>query len=434
VDCVLSLYVRTIVADGLLDRLKCRRRGIYSLAVVLWLMIWQRLQRGATMMAAVAYLAHGSARILLTDCKRVREDRISTAPGGYCQSIQNLPKQVTEQAMRNVIERLSQELSSCQPEVAAPVFVLDGSSLQLPHTRELARAYPPASNQQGATHWPILRIVLAHEVGSGMALHPQWGPMYGAQASSEQSLGVKVLEALPQGAVILADRNFGIFSVAWEATQLGHPVVVRLTKVRAWKLAGGAISQEGDQVVVWKPSRADRAQATAWSTAAEVVGRLVALRVGRGQSKQWLYLFTTLSISPRQLAKLYRQRWTIETDLRSLKRTVQLHRLGSKTADGVEKELMMALCAYNLVRAVMCLAARRAELPPRRLSFTQVLHIVNCYWARLLAAPTQQAHDALFQRVLDSAATCKLPQRRKHRSFPRAVWGRGGTFPTRKTI
>ena len=46
----------------------------------------------------------------------------------------------------------------------------------------------------------------------------------------------------------------------------------------------------------------------------------------------------------------------------------------------MEKELLTAVAAYNLVRAVMALAARRHNLSPRQLSFTFVLNIVNTSW------------------------------------------------------
>jgi hypothetical protein len=49
--------------------------------------------------------------------------------------------------------------------------------------------------------------------------------------------------------VILADCNFGIFSTAYSTQQRQHPVVLRLTKARAWKLAGRAISRVGEQAV-----------------------------------------------------------------------------------------------------------------------------------------------------------------------------------------
>ena len=99
----------------------------------------------------------------------------------------------------------------------------------------------------------------------------------------------------------------------------------------------------------------------------------------------------------------------------------------------MEKELLTAICAYNLVRAVICLAGRRAGIAARQLSFTQVLDVVNCAWPQLIAAETREKHDEQFERVLDYAAACKLPRRRKRRSFPREVWGRGYRSPAKKT-
>ena len=99
---------------------------------------------------------------------------------------------------------------------------------------------------------------------------------------------------------------------------------------------------------------------------------------------------------------------------------------------GLEKELLTAICAYNLVRVVMCLAARRAGIATRALSFTQVLDVVNGAWPRLMTATSQQAHEQELEQILDWAAACTLPRRRKQRSYPRKVWGRGYRFPTRK--
>lgn len=437
-DPILDLYGRCVVSSGMLQEIEARHGvhrydGIYAGPVVLWLMIWQRLQPRATLHRAVRELVQGPSRQLLSPCKRVREGRVSAAPGGYCQAVQRMPKLVSEHVTRELVERLSREISEPWPGLTAPVFLFDGSSLQLPHTRKLVRAYPPASNQHGQSHAPIVRILVMHDVSSGMALYPHWGPMYGDKAVSEQGLATAAMEQLPAGAVLLADRNFGVFSIAWEATEKKHPVVVRLTKIRAEKVLGGHLAREGDHAVVWKASRWDKPQAAPWPDGAQLRGRLLAFRVGRGKSKQWLYLFTTLELPAGAVVALYGQRWNIETDLRSLKHTVHLQHLSSRSSDGMEKELLAALCAYNLVRAVMCLAARRSGIAARRLSFTQVLDVVNCAWPRLIAAESRAAHDAEFEHVLEWAAACKLPQRSRHRSYPRAVWRTGSSFPKRKT-
>ena len=92
-----------------------------------------------------------------------------------------------------------------------------------------------------------------------------------------------------------------------------------------------------------------------------VTGRLIVARIGRGKSKEWLYLFTTLDLPAEEIVQLYARRWNIETDLRSLKRTVRLHHIHAKSDDMLEKELLIAMAAYNFVRAVMCMAARRSR-------------------------------------------------------------------------
>jgi putative transposase len=311
------------------------------------------------------------------------------------------------------------------------VFVLDGSSLELEHCRELVKAYPPAENQYGKSHWPVLRVVVLHDLNTGMAEEPHWGPMYGPKAVSEQALAEQALAALPPQAVLIGDRNFGIFATAYAAQQRGVALILRLTKVRAGRLAKG-LSRSGERAVRWQPSRWDGGGQHRWCAEAAVEGRLIVIQLRRGRFKEWLYLFTTLDWKAERILELYGRRWNIETDLRSLKGTVRLQHVAAKSSDLLEKELLMAVAAYNLVRAVICLAARHKRLDPRQLSFTQVLNVVHAAWPKLSAAPTLQDHHREFERVLEFAAQCKLPRRSKRRSYPRAIWRRNQAFPFRR--
>jgi len=425
---ILDLY-QQIVCDGLIQYLQKQsgmrwRRGIYGPPVVLWLMILQRLHPRGTVMSAVQLLLAGAAEPLLADCARVRRQRISSRTGGYCQARQKLPKLICRQVSEEIVERLRQVLNASQPEKESNVFVLDGSTLELESRPELLKRYPPTHNQHGRGHWPALRLVVMHDLGTGLAQPPCWGAVNGAEATSEQALADQAIQALPTGSVVVADRNFGIFSVAYAAQRRGIVVVLRMTDVRARKLAG-PISKPGAYGVAWKASRWDGGKHRTWPEEAAVEGRLIATRVGRGKSKQWLYLFTTSERPMEEILQLYGRRWTIETDLRSLKRTVQLQHLRAQSEDMMEKEILMAMSAYNLVRAVMCMAARRSRIDPRQLSFTSVLTLVDAAWPKLIQAGSKEQHDREFLRVLDLAAQCTLPKRRKRRSYPRRAWRRG---------
>ncbi len=433
---VLNLY--TQIAPGELFRLLQRnlglrkRTGIYTPRVVIWMMMAQRLSARGSLAEAVNELALGKLDGLLSRCKRVRERRISVATGGYCQARENLPKVLLERSVEEVLQRLRNQLSENLPLLEKPVYVLDGSSLQLEHSAELRKAYPPAPNQHGESHWPILRVVVLQDVETAMAQRPCWGAMFGPGAVSEQELAERALDPLPPGAVIVGDRNFGIFGTAYAAQQRGHRVVIRLTADRAKRLRGAPITQPGDYPVEWQASRWDRVGAANRPQTAVLRGRLVAARVGRGKSQQWLYLFTTLTIPPNEVVDLYGKRWNVETDLRSLKQTVRLQRLSVQSTDMLEKELLAATLAYNLVRMIMLIAARHVGLHARQLSFTYAYNLVQIGIADVLAAPTEPQQIERMQRIIGLVGRCKLPNRHRHRSFPRAVWGRRTTYPSRE--
>jgi hypothetical protein len=429
-----ALYQRCVpssVVEYLQKQLRVQvRHSIFTTAVVIWLMILQRLQPKGTLATAVEALLAGAADGLLSGCERARQKRISHRTGGYSHARQRLPKLLCKQVVQELILRL-RELLNAGSGVRS--YVLDGSSLELESTTALRKAYPPAQNQHGRGHWPVTRIVVLHDLETGLAEEPQWGPMYGPEATSEQRLAEAAMDALTPGAILIADRNFGVFTIAWAAQQRCLGTVVRLTAERARKLLGRSISAPGAWPVCWMASRSDGKRRGGMPPEASVQGRLVAARVGRGKSKQWLLLFTTTSLPMEQLVELYQKRWRIETDLRSLKRTVHLQHVTARQPSMMEKEILTAIAAYNLVRAIMALAAARHQLSPRQLSFTFALNVVNAAWQRLQSAPDELSYQREVFRLLDAVAQGKHPRRRKRRSYPRTVWPHGGTFPHPKT-
>lgn len=432
---LLNLYVQ--VAPTALFRLlqkqagKVVHNGIFSARLVIWMMMIQRLQAGGSLARSVEQLHQGRFDPLLSRCKRLRQRRIGLGTGGYCQARQKLPTIVVRRSVTELIERLRQRITEDLPNGQPRIYVVDGSSLQLEYSPELVKDYPQSDGVH-KSHRLIVRLVVLHDVETGLAERPYWGPMYGRKPVSEQELAQRAMEHVPAGAVLMGDRNFGIFSTAYHAQQHGHAVMVRLTKVRATALAGAPIGQQGDWPVQWRSSRWDRAKHAGWPPDAQVAGRLIAWRVGRGKQKQWLYLFTTLEAPAERVVEWYGKRWRIETDLRSLKQTVRLSQLQVRSADMVEKELLVAVLAYNLVRTIMHLAAKRSGGDPRQLSFTYACNIVMDGCPAMLAARGEKRQQQALDRIIQLVGRCKLPKRRKRRHYPRAVWGRGFRFPLRK--
>jgi len=431
-DLVLLVTLYERMAPGELFRLLQRsmgrmtRNGIYTARAVIWMMTWQRLSAGGTLASAVEQLALGRFDPVLSRCKRVQQRRIALSTGGYCQARQNLPKMLMERSVEEIVQRLRNHLHEQLGLARQAVYLLDGSTLKLSSSDELKSTYPPAANKRRPSHWPVLRIVVLHDVDTGMAERPCWGP----QTVSEQELAEQALEAVPPEAVVLGDRNFGVYRIARGTVQRGQKPILRLTQQRAKKLVG-ALNQQGGHAVEWTPSKLEQSK-YGFLPGDTVRGYLIVWRVGRGKSKQWLYLFTTLTLAPTEIVALYGKRWHIETDLRSLKQTVRLNRIGGQSVDMLEKELLAAVLAYNLVRAVMCLAARRAGVSSRQLSFTYAYNLVEQGMGDVLAAPTMKEQIERMERLVALVAQCRLPRRTKRRSFPRMVWPHSSPFPTRQ--
>ncbi len=405
-----------------------RAAQIYSLPVVVWMMLLQRLDERGSQQEVVHQVALGKLGRFLPDSKRVREKSISAATGAYARACGRVRVGVLERVCDELLRELGQRIEP-EPARELPVLLIDGSSISVEHAAEVREAFPAGHNQYGEGHWGILKWVVLHDVRTGIALRPAWGPMYGPGAVSEQQLAEQVLPQAPARSVILGDGSFGVFSFAYAVDQSQRYGIFRLTPQRAKALGATALLPHGETKRCWRPSRHDRSRHPELPADAHIEGRLLVV-TGKG-FRETLYLFTTLPGAWEDIVARYAERWHVELDLRTLKRTLRLHHLRGKSRAAMEKELLIAVVAYALVRAFMALAARRVALPPRRLSFTRAYGLLNTVMEDLCSLVPQERARA-YERVLAYMSKAKLPQRSHPRSYPRKVWGFRQAFPQRR--
>lgn len=417
-----------------------RHNGIYSPLVTLWLLVLQRLQGGSPLEAAVLELLRGlPASFWPRPCKRLRDwwehgKAPSSNTGAYNQARQALPLSIVQQSCDRIFEGLVAQFDDPGSQDKTRTFLLDGSTMRAAHTPALYESYPPGSNQYREGHWPLLRVLVAHDIDSGLAMRPEWGPVHGPDRVSEQKLLDRAIERLPSGATVLGDCNFGVFSVAYAATRRQHPVLLRLSSVRAKRLAGEPLGNRMNRRVVWRPSPDDRRSHPELPKDACVMGRLMVRRVqpDNGGKPFLLAVFTTLERKEKEVLALYGQRWKIETDLRTLKNTLRLDQLTCSTPEMVAKEIDAGIAAYNLVRAVTCLASEQSGIPPRGYSFTRVRRIVETFTPLIVSAADPTQAQRAFNQMMHYVQQAKLPQRRSRRpAYPRQVWNRGDRYPKR---
>lgn len=389
---------------------------VYTTLVTLWMLTLQRLGGGISMAAVIKEVLNHN-RDLLPDNKRVREGTLSEKSGAYSQARKRLPLSVVEAFAGCVSQSLIDQSPSWFGERRA--FIIDGTTVTLSPTSPLCDVYPPATNQHGETVWPVMMLMVAHELQSGCALVPEFGAMYGPHNTSEARQATAIGRRIPKDSLVLADAGFGIFSVAYAMTGAGHQILFRMTKSRFRSMCRHA--GKGDKVgrgvsyhLTWTPSFKDRRATPDLPANASVAVVLHEVKLDNGET---LYLATTLKVSAAKASEFYRRRYDVEHDIRDVKVTLGIENIRAKTDDMVQKELLCSMVAYNLVVALRREAAKIKGIPPRRLSFTGVWTTMKSY---LLHQPPCSASEwqARYEQALKSASNATLPNR-PDRSYPR---------------
>ena len=400
--------------------------AVYTASAVLWLLVYQRVNKGATLEVAVKHLIE-SASAMCPDNKRIREGTLSKGTAGYTAGRNRLTRGVVEWFASEVSDSIiaTAPLTKVGPVTGAQrVSVVDGSTILLAPEPALQTAFPPASNQHGEGVWPVALLAVPHELESGAATMPEVGAMYGPNAVSETELARACFARLPAGSVVMGDSNFGIFSVAQAAAQCGQSFLFRLTPSRFQSLRKRATlvnEGEGFQTwsLTWTPSSKDR-QTNPHLPAAAAMNVLIHEVVVHENLTLWLV--TSLPDPAPSAATLYGRRGNIETDISNIKLVLDTENIRARSEAMFRKELLTSMVSYNLVVQFRRQAAELAQVPPKRLSFTSVW---TTYTTFLLphhfADPA--AWRAQYRKALHYAMRDKLPNR-PGRNYERAAYAK----------
>jgi hypothetical protein len=418
--------LRTFIEPDMVNELQpSGPNAVYTTWVTVFLLVYQRLSGNASLQEAVAELL--KIVNVFSSNKRVQNQTLSSNSSAYSRARSRLDGSVTDAVADHVYEKI---VGAMKPSLGdRRAFIIDGTTTALQSSDELRKQWPAGTNQHGPGTWPICQLVVAHELASGAALRPEVGAMYGPGAVSELELSRRLLHRIPANSMVMGDKNFGVFYFVYAAAQAGHEVLVRLTERRYLCLKRSAKQVgPGRWTLTWKPSRWEcRAHP---DLAADAVVE-VTLHEFVGFSGKTIWVATTSDASVEELAKLYAQRWGIETDIKNFKTTLECDALRGKSVAMIMKEIAIAIVSYNLVVQVRRLAAERVKVPPRRLSFTGVWSLVKIILLTGNDTWTAEEWEKQFELVLRGAAQRKIPNR-PGRSYPRKILARGRKFPERR--
>ena len=294
---------------------------------------------------------------------------VSFTPSAYCQAIARLP----EVFFRLVEVLVTGRMRDDRPEDrwrGHRLFLIDGTGVSMPDTPDLQAAFGQPGGQAVGCGSPVAHVLALFEARSGYLLRTVVAPL----RTHDLAHAAATHPEMEPGDVLVGDRAFGSF--AHLAVCRGRELhgVFRAHQRRRHTTAP-------DRLVRYaKPRRRpDWLDAAGYEALPdELLVREIRVRVRTpGRRVRTVVLVTTLldrcRYPARELARVYEQRWRVETNLAHLKTTLNMDVLRSRTAAGVRKEVHLFGLAYNLVRRVMRAAADRQGVAVDRISFVDAL-------------------------------------------------------------
>jgi hypothetical protein len=249
---------------------------------------------------------------------------------------------------------------------------VDGTCLDVADTpaNEAEFGRPGSARREGGGAFPQLRMVVLAESGT----HAIFDAALGPYTTSERVLADRLWGSLEQGMLCLADRGFYGFERFKTAAATGAALLWRVNSTVA--LPRERMLEDGSYLTHIANDNHGRARRSGLQV------RVIEYQLNDpalADEEQRYRLITTL-LDPEQapageLAKLYPQRWELESALDELKTHQRGPRvvLRSKAPDGVYQETYGYLCTHYAIRRLMHDSALQADLVPHRLSFIRSL-------------------------------------------------------------
>ncbi|MEM1228857.1 MAG: IS4 family transposase [Planctomycetota bacterium] len=367
----------TSIADALSENGVRWKDRVFSPLVTLWVFLGQILSSDQSCASAVARLiAHRVAR---------DESPCSSETSAYCQARKRLPEKFFSDVARKAGRALDDNAEEEWLWLGRRVYLYDGSTVTMPDTPTNQSDYPQPCYQRPGLGHPMARVCAVFSLSCGAIVDLAIG-RYAGKGQSELGLLRRLFSAFRPGSIMLADRLMCSWVELAALKCRGVDFVVRHAATRKVDFRKGKRQGKDDHIVVWPKryarSKADNAYRQSLPESIEV--RVCRIRIDRPGFRSKVLVIATSLLDPieypkDELASLYRQRWNVELDFRSLKQTLQMDRLRCKTPELVRKEIWTHVLAYNLIRTIMARAASEIEAQPRSISFKMTLQTLRAF-------------------------------------------------------
>lgn len=320
----------------------------------------------------------------------------STHTGGYCRARQRLPTAMASGLTRFVGHLIDQQLLDKWHWHGRRVRLVDGTTVTMPDTPSNQSVYPQQGSQKAGLGFPICRVVGITCLSSGALLNAAIGRFNG-KGGDEQTLLRSIQETLEKGDILLGDAFFPTYFFI--ASMQSQGVDILMEQLGARKRSsdfrrGCKLGQRDHLITLEKPKK--KPYWMSEETYKEVPESITVREFKAGGKIMVTTMICTKTATKESLKALYKQRWSIELDIRNIKETMGMNVLSCKTPEMVQKEIWIYLLAYNLMRLLMVQSATAKGIMPRDISFKHCLQLWLMWSQQIDTSSDEQLNTLLL--------------------------------------
>lgn len=300
------------------------------------------------------------------------------------------------------------------------VVAIDGTQIALPDTPANLPVFPKAkAGPNGPAGYPMLRLVALVACGTRTLLDAVFGTDLTGELTYADSLvtAAGATGTLRPGMLLLGDRNFSATTFVETVSSTGTDFLIR-AKTHSTALKLPTLRRLPDGTFLSRIGKVTVRVIDATITVTPTDRTDEPTTTGRA------YRLVTSLLDPTEapaaaLARLYHERWEIETSYCELKSTILAGRvLRGRHPAAVTQETWALLVAYQALRTAMSDAVlHRPDIDPDRAAFTVALHTARDQIVRAAGILAHTRID-LIGRIGTAILDDLLPARR-NRTRPR---------------
>ena len=304
---------------------------------------------------------HVVTRFLETACPHWR---LGTSYDGWVTALQREQPRMLPWII-NRLRQAMRHMRAFQPGGRWQAFAVDGSEVTCPRTLANQLAMGDVGQVGGM---PLLSLTsILH-----LDLNLPWAFRVGPGTDSERAHLRDMLDELPAGSLLVADAGFVGYELCRDLVARRQHFLLRVGgNVHLFSKLGYDAEILGQTVYLWPLDQQQQNHPPL----------RLRLIVVQGEHKQPVYLVSSVleadDLTDQEAGELFARRWGIEVQFRTLKQTMQHHRLHSRTPDNCYLEMTWAVLGMWLLELMALSKLIAAGHDPREVSAARVRTAVH---------------------------------------------------------